>query len=50
VPREYFVSDDDNAHLEYSTPKGNALNTDQSMDLNMQMLTRFAQPTTAPAK
>jgi len=50
VPREYFVSDDDNAHLEYSTPKGNALNTEQSMDLNMQMLARFAQPATAPAK
>jgi hypothetical protein len=42
VPASYFISDDDNAYLEYSTPKGNALEgAEQS---NLEMLARFAKP------
>jgi predicted membrane-bound spermidine synthase len=44
VPAGYFISDDDNAHLEYSTPKGNALSLEESEDINNQMLTKFATP------
>lgn len=41
VPASYFVSDDDNAHLEYSTPKGNALDGAQSAAFNFALLARF---------
>lgn len=44
LPASYFVSDDDNAHLEYSTPKGNALDYDQSMQANLYLLSKFSQP------
>jgi spermidine synthase len=41
VPPDYFVSNDDNAYLEYSTPKGNALDAKQSAIINYSMLARF---------
>ena len=50
VAPTYFVSDDDNAHLEYSTPKGNALGTDETMDANMALLMKFTAPPSAPGQ
>jgi len=48
VPAGYFVSDDDNAHLEYSTPKGNAIeNANYGI---VTLLMRYHAPPTAPAE
>ena len=48
VGREHYVSNDDNAHLEYSTPKGNALDAGQTMETNMAMLKKFSLPAFKP--
>ena len=44
VPMNYFVSNDDNAYLEYSTPKGNVLDGVSSMNSNLKFLGTFSDP------
>lgn len=46
VPIQYLASSDDNLWLEYSTPKGNVLNTSQSFSANLNFIRRFSH---APA-
>ncbi len=41
-PASYWVSTDDNLRLEYSTPRGNALDGQKSRDRNMDLLQRAA--------
>ena len=47
VPAEYFDSNDDNAFLEYTTPKGNALDGQKSYQANRNLLARHATAETA---
>ncbi|MGR8921347.1 MAG: fused MFS/spermidine synthase [Gammaproteobacteria bacterium] len=47
VPADYFDSNDDNAFLEYNTPKGNALDGRRSFVDNASMLGRFSGPSVA---
>lgn len=44
IPMNRWVSTDDNLVLEYSTPKGNALDTTRSMEINLGWLRRFVTP------
>jgi predicted membrane-bound spermidine synthase len=37
-PASYWISTDDNLHLEYSTPRGNVLDGQKSRDRNMELL------------
>lgn len=47
LPASYYVSDDDNAFLEYSTPKGNAIEgADRTI---LAMMLRYQNPPPAPA-
>jgi hypothetical protein len=48
IPMSRWVSTDDNLVLEYSTPKGNALDANRSVDVNLRWLRRFA--TSAPER
>jgi predicted membrane-bound spermidine synthase len=43
----YFVSDDDNAYLEYSTPKGNAV--EGTLEPNIRMLAKYSVAPAMPA-
>lgn len=47
LPASYYISNDDNAFLEYSTPKGNAIEGAERGILEMML--RFRQPPSAPA-
>jgi len=42
-PAAYWISTDDNLHLEYSTPRGNALDGQRSREKNMELLLRAAR-------
>lgn len=42
MPAPFWVSTDDNLKLEYSTPKGNALDGAASIARNIELLTKFA--------
>ena len=42
MPAPFWVSTDDNLKLEYSTPKGNALDGAASIERNIELLLRFA--------
>jgi spermidine synthase len=42
IPREFLVSTDDNLELEYSTPKGNALDSGWSYFVNMNFIGQFS--------
>lgn len=42
MPASFWVSTDDNLKLEYSTPKGNALDGAASIERNIELLLRFA--------
>jgi hypothetical protein len=42
MPAPFWVSTDDNLKLEYSTPKGNALDGAASMTRNIDLLSNFA--------
>lgn len=42
VPVQYLASSDDNLWLEYSTPKGNVLDTSQSFAANLSFIRRFS--------
>jgi len=44
VPLALLVSTDDNLFLEYGTPKGNVLDTRESLAQNLELLSRFSQP------
>jgi hypothetical protein len=44
IPMSQWVSTDDNLVLEYSTPKGNALDAGKSVDINLGWLRKFVTP------
>lgn len=43
LPQEFFVSTDDNLYLEYSTPRGNALDSLDSLHTNLDFMSRFKE-------
>ena len=43
MPKEFFISTDDNLFLEYSTPKGNALETMGTLQTNLRFLGKFKE-------
>ena len=43
VPASVWVSTDDNLYLEYSTPKGNAMNGPASFESNTKFITKFSR-------
>lgn len=42
LPASYFVSNDDNMYLEYSTPRGNALDSEGSRSQNLAFLLQYS--------
>ena len=50
IPGTYFDSNDDNAFLEYNTPKGNALNGQRSFETNLNMLAAHSSQITYDIK
>ena len=43
MPKEFFISTDDNLFLEYSTPRGNALETMGTLQTNLRFLGKFKE-------
>ena len=42
VKQDHWVSTDDNLFLEYNTPKGNALDSQDSTEINLGILTKYS--------
>jgi spermidine synthase len=47
APASRWVSTDDNLYLEYSTPKGNVLDGQQSLDRNVAFLRKYSPESSA---